>query len=212
MKFLLDIDIIDYIFINKKIACFVCHKLKIVFIRFLYSRYIRCFNEKNVKSITHVIYSILTIQNHKKITIFLLIIKINKHFLILKLFWFNKYQSLLNDKNNSLYFKLEKCNYENNSFKKIVKITRDSFEQTNLYEFLSNKFVTILSISKFSKYRIFFKQNKFIQNFITSIRRSFKTTMKNVLDKNNNFLKKILNVDLFWNLIEINENNFLNLN
>ena len=59
MKFIFNIDIIDYIFINKKIARFVCHKLKIVFIRFLYSQYIRYFNEKNIKSIIHVIYSIL---------------------------------------------------------------------------------------------------------------------------------------------------------
>ena len=36
MKFLFDIDVIDYIFINEKIARLVCHKLKIVFIRFLY--------------------------------------------------------------------------------------------------------------------------------------------------------------------------------
>ena len=137
------------------------------------------------------------------------IIKINEHFLILKLFWFNKHQWLLNDKNNSLHFKLEKHNHENNSFKKIVKIARDLLEQTILYEFLSNKFITISSISKFLKYRIFFKQNKFIQNFIASIKRSFKITIKNVFNKNNNFLKKFLNIDSFWNSIEINENNFL---
>ena len=59
MQFLLDIDIINYIFINEKIARFVCHKLKIVFIRF-FSIYL-IFQQKNVKSITHVIYSILTI-------------------------------------------------------------------------------------------------------------------------------------------------------
>ena len=162
MKFLLNIDIIDYIFINEKIARFVYQKLKIVFIRFSYSRYIRYFNEKNVKSIIHVIYSTLTMQNHKKITIFLFIIKINKHFLILNLFWFNKYQSLLNDKNNSLHFKFDKCNHNDNSFKKIVEIVRDTFKQTNLYEFSSNKFAIILSILNFSKYRIFFKQKKFI--------------------------------------------------
>ena len=157
MQFLLDIDVIDYVFINKKIAYLVCQKLNIVFIRLLHSRYIRYFNEKNIKSIIDVIYSILTIQNHKKITIFLFIIKINEHFLILNLFWFNKYQSLLNDKNNSLYFKLDKCNHENNSFKKIVKIARDTFKQTNLYEFSSNKLVAISFVSNFSKYRIFFK-------------------------------------------------------
>ena len=122
MKFLFDINIIDYVFINEKIARLVCQKLKIVFIRFSYSWYIRCFNEKNVKSIIYVIYSILTMQNYKKITIFLFIIKINERSLILELFWFNKHQLLLNEKNNSLYFKLEKYNHENNSFKKIVKI------------------------------------------------------------------------------------------
>ena len=36
MKFLFDIDVIDYIFLNEKIIRFVCYKLKIVFIRFLY--------------------------------------------------------------------------------------------------------------------------------------------------------------------------------
>ena len=86
MQFLLDIDVINYVFINKKIARFVCQKLNIVFIRFLYSRYIRYFNEKNIKSIIYVIYSTLTMQNYKKITIFLFIIKINEHFLILNLF------------------------------------------------------------------------------------------------------------------------------
>ena len=40
MQFLLDINTIDYVFINEKIARFVCHKLKIVFIRFSYFRYI----------------------------------------------------------------------------------------------------------------------------------------------------------------------------
>ena len=61
MQFLLDIDVIDYIFINEKIARLVCHQLNIVFIRFSYFRYIQYFNEKNVKSIIHVIYSIFTI-------------------------------------------------------------------------------------------------------------------------------------------------------
>ena len=205
MKFLFDIDIIDYVFINEKIARFICQKLKIVFIRFLYFLHIRCFNEKNIKSIIYVIYLTLTMQNHKKITIFLFIIKINKHFLILELLWFNKHQSLLNDKNNSLQFKLEKCNHENSSFKKIVKIARDSLKQTNLYVFSSNKFATISSISKFSKYRIFFKQKKFVQNFFAFVKRSSKTIVKNVFDKNNNSRKKNLNVDSFWNLIEINE-------
>ena len=86
MQFLLDIDVIDYVFINEKIAYFVCQKLNIVFIRLLYFCYIRCFNEKNIKSIIYVIYLTLTMQNHKKITIFLFIIKINEHFLILNLF------------------------------------------------------------------------------------------------------------------------------
>ena len=49
MQFLLDINIINYAFINEKITRFVCHKLKIVFIRFIYSRHIRYFNKKNVK-------------------------------------------------------------------------------------------------------------------------------------------------------------------
>ena len=61
MQFLLDIDVIDYVFINKKIAYLVCQKLNIVFIRLLHSCYIRYFNEKNVKSIIYVIYSIFTI-------------------------------------------------------------------------------------------------------------------------------------------------------
>ena len=86
MQFLFDDNVIDYVFIDEKIAYFVCQKLNIVFIRLLHSRYIRYFNEKNVKLIIHVIYSIFTMQNYKKITIFLFIIKINEYFLILNLF------------------------------------------------------------------------------------------------------------------------------
>ena len=103
----------------------------------------------------------------------------------------------MNDKNNSLYFKLEKCNHEYNIFKIIIKIARETFKQIDLYVLSSNKFITISLSSKFTKYRILFKQKKFTQSFLAFAKRSFKTIVKNVFDENDNFLKKILNVDLF---------------
>ena len=103
----------------------------------------------------------------------------------------------MNDKNNLLHFKLEKCNYEYNFFRKIKKIVRETFKQINLYVFLSNKFATISSSLKFSKYRILFKQKKFAQSFLAFVKRSFKSIVKNVFNENVDFSKKNLNVDLF---------------
>ena len=76
MQFLFDIDVIAYIFVNEKIAYFVCHQLNIVFIRFLYFRHVQYFKKKNIKLIIYVIYSTFTMQNHKKIFIFMFIIEI----------------------------------------------------------------------------------------------------------------------------------------
>ena len=58
--------------------------------------------------------------------------------------------------------------------------------------------------------RFDYKKNKKKLNLIkkNSIY-SFKIIVKSIFDKNNNFLKISLNINLFWNLIKINENNFL---
>ena len=95
----------------------------------------------------------------------------------------------MNNKNNSLYFKFKKCNHKYNFFKKIIKIVREIFKQIDLYVFSSNKFVVVLLSSKLSKYRILFKQKKFVQNFLTFAKSSFKSIVKNVFDENDNFLK-----------------------
>lgn len=79
MQFLLDTDVTYYIFIDEKVVRSVRQQLHIVPIRFLRSRHVRCFNEEDAKLITHVIYPVLTMQNHGEITASMLIIKIGEH-------------------------------------------------------------------------------------------------------------------------------------
>ena len=65
---------------------------------------------------------------------------------------------------------------------------------TNVYQ---------ISLSQYYQYQnfrnivYFLNKKNFVQNFFAFVKRSFKIIVKNVFDKNNNFLKKILNVDLF---------------
>ena len=76
IKFLTNIKIIKYIFVNEIIAQIICDKLKIRLIIFSRFQYLSYFNEIKVKFIIYIIYSKFTIQNYNKLIIFIFITKI----------------------------------------------------------------------------------------------------------------------------------------
>ena len=83
LKFLIDIDIIEYAFIDREITQLVCNMLSIKFVSLLKSKSFIEFDDRYILSITHVIYFKITIKLHFEFTILLLIIDSNNHSIIL---------------------------------------------------------------------------------------------------------------------------------
>ncbi len=77
-------DCIEYFFIDTNIAHKVCESLNINSLKLNKSREVKEYDEKRDKNITHVIYSFMTIQDHTKSFISIMIIKLNQHSIILE--------------------------------------------------------------------------------------------------------------------------------
>jgi hypothetical protein len=84
IKAMIDNDCIDYSFIDIDIAQKVCDSLSINSLKLNKSREVKSYDERRNKDMTHVIYSFMTIQNHTKSFIFMMITKLNQHLIILE--------------------------------------------------------------------------------------------------------------------------------
>jgi NMD protein affecting ribosome stability and mRNA decay len=84
IKAMIDNDCIDYSFIDINIAHKMYELLNIAFLKLNKSREVKNYNERRNKDIIHVIYSSMTIQNHTKSSSFMMIIKLDQHFIILE--------------------------------------------------------------------------------------------------------------------------------
>ena len=84
LKTLIDIDVIEYAFIDRQITQFVCDMLHMKSVSLLKSKFLIEFDDRYVLSIIHVIYFKLTIRLHFEFIVFLLIIDLNNHSIILK--------------------------------------------------------------------------------------------------------------------------------
>jgi hypothetical protein len=77
-------ECIDYSFIDINVAHEMCELLEIILLKLNKSREMKNYDERRNKNITHAIYSFMTIQDHTKISIFMMIIKLDQHSIILK--------------------------------------------------------------------------------------------------------------------------------
>jgi hypothetical protein len=77
IKAMIDNDCTDYSFIDIDIAQKVCDSLSINLLKVNKSREMKNYDERRNKNITHVIYSFMTIQDHTKSFIFMMIIKLD---------------------------------------------------------------------------------------------------------------------------------------
>jgi hypothetical protein len=84
IKAMIDNDCTDYSFIDTDIAREVCEVLRISSLKLNKSREVKSYDERRNKDITHVIYSSMTIQNHTKSCISMMIIKLDQHSIILE--------------------------------------------------------------------------------------------------------------------------------
>ncbi len=84
IKAMIDNDCTDYSFIDIDIAQKVCDSLNINLLKLNKSREVKNYDERRNKNITHVIYSFMTIQNHTKSAISMMIMKLDQHLIMLK--------------------------------------------------------------------------------------------------------------------------------
>ena len=102
---LIDSDLMIYILIHTKLVDQICQMLEIQLIQLAKEKLIREYDKKLTKKIIiHKILLNLTVKNHKKLTVSMLIADINHHDIILEKFWMNKNEILLDIRNDVIIF------------------------------------------------------------------------------------------------------------
>jgi len=105
LKSLIDIEATDYSFIDELIAQNVCDHLQIESLPLIKLKPIRKFDDHYAKKlIIHAIYLNLTVQDHMKRFIFMLITWLNQHQMILEKTWMNKIEITIDMKDDHLQF------------------------------------------------------------------------------------------------------------
>jgi hypothetical protein len=80
---MININVIEYAFVNKSIAQSLCEILKIESVQLIKKRLIKIYDERKDQIIIHVIYSKTIIQRHIESLTSMLIIKLKQQTLIL---------------------------------------------------------------------------------------------------------------------------------
>jgi hypothetical protein len=126
---MIDIDVIEYAFIDESFAQSLCEILKIESVQLIKKRLIRVYDERKDQVITHVIYSKMIIQEHTKSLISMLIIRFEQQTLILEKSWMRKHEVSYHEKTNIIKFFSEFCTHS----KKIeTKTTSSSNKEKNI--------------------------------------------------------------------------------
>ena len=189
IKFLANIEIIEYVFVNETIAKIICERLKFRAIILSRLKHLNCFNENKIKFIIHVIYSTLTIQNHNELIISMFITKTKSHSIILNKLWMNKHEIILNWKIDNLIFKRERCDHA----KALKKFKRDEFSSFSRVFYLSSSFKFQVFISQIDSQKYIIMQNRSIFSISKMIFSKF--TIKNALEKKIEIFRDTLNLD-----------------
>ncbi len=105
LKLLIDIEAADYSFIDELIAQNICNYLQIESLSLIKLKSIRKFDDHYAKKlITHAIYLNLTVQDHMKRFVFMLITWLDQHQMILEKTWMNKIKMTIDMKDDRLQF------------------------------------------------------------------------------------------------------------
>ncbi len=150
----------------------VCKKLEIQSISLIKEKLIRDYDEKIFKKIIiHKILLNLIIENHKKLTVSMLIADINHHEVILSKLWMNKNEILLNMQNDVIVF-LNQLNTSISIFSILLNSKHSNWLQSTSLSFIIQTKIFIMlkqSVSTMTK-----KESFSIQSINTA---SFKTLL-----------------------------------
>ncbi len=133
LKSLIDTEAADYSFIDELIAQNVYDYLQIESLSLIKFKSIREFNDHYAKKlITHTIYLNLTVQDHMKRFIFMLITQLNQHQMILEKTWMNKIEMIIEMKDDCFQF---------SSFEAHIKASIKAFIKAHSTVLLSKKII-----------------------------------------------------------------------
>ncbi len=100
---LINTKVIDMTFIDESLMSELCECFDIQSISLLKSKSIQLYNEtSDQKLITHTLYTLIMIQEHKNEMMFLLITCLDQHKIIIENLWLKRNQILINSANNQL--------------------------------------------------------------------------------------------------------------
>jgi len=172
LKSLINTETADYSFIDELIAQNVCDHLQIESLFLIKFKSIRRFNDHYAKKlITHAIYLNLTLQDHMKRFIFMLITQLNQHQMILKTTWMNKIETMIDMRNDRLQFFDSKTHIDASlTFLSVIKkiaIEQKSSTSTQILKRFISSVVTRLSekSSSFNKIVKSFNSVNFASSF-----------------------------------------------
>ena len=101
---LLDMGATKYLFVDPAMTRCLCDKLVIELIQLSKPKAIQGFDGKQAPSVTHAIYPIMTVKDHRETTTLMLITKLNQHQIILRKPWMKKHGAVLDMRNDQLSF------------------------------------------------------------------------------------------------------------
>jgi hypothetical protein len=142
---MINIDVIEYAFVDKSIAQSLCEVLKIELVQLIKKRLIKVYDKRKDQIIIHDIYSKMIIQKHIKSFIFVLIIKLKQQTLILNKSWMRKHDVNYHEKTNIIEFYFEFCIHS----KKIKTKTTSSLNKEKNISFEKKSFLNQSDHSKF---------------------------------------------------------------
>jgi hypothetical protein len=142
---MINIDVIEYAFIDESVAQSFCEILKIESVQLIKKRLVRVYDERKNQVIIHVIYSKMTIQEHIENLIFMLIIILRREILILEKSWMRKHEISYHEKTNIIEFSSEFCTHS----KEIKTKTTSSSNKEKNISFEKKSFLNQSDHSKF---------------------------------------------------------------
>ncbi len=104
---LINTEVIDMTFIDESLMLKLCERFDIQSISLSKSKLIQLYDEtSDQKSITHTLYILIMIQEHKNEMMFLLITRLEQHKIIIENLWLKRNQILIDSANDRLIFLL----------------------------------------------------------------------------------------------------------
>jgi hypothetical protein len=214
-------DCIDYSFIDIVITQKVYDSLRISSLKLNKLREVKNYDERRDKNITHVIYSIMIIQNHTENSISMMIIKLDQHSIILDKLWMKKHDVNYHDHDDSISFCFDHCNhleasdhsYSNKSIQ--TRTTKEvSFSKRNFFdqsEIIENKEIKF-SFEKTNNSKMILKRttsiksserlNKRSKRLIErQMNESWRKKLKKIKTSSSRILKKKSKINFFYDEI-----------